>query len=78
MAHPRHQLEHEAGSVSADERFQRPERDGGGDAVRDVPFASVAMEAGDCLFMPRGWWHEVDAHGTEADGVSCAVNWYFE
>ena len=74
VAHPAHPLEHEPGGVSADERFQRPNR---GESDCPVAFASVALEAGDVLFMPRGWWHEVDSEGTVEDGVSCATNWYF-
>ena len=74
VAHPAHSLEHESGSVSADERFQQPAR---GESECPVAFASVALEPGDVLFMPRGWWHEVDSEGTVEDGVSCATNWYF-
>ena len=74
MAHSAHSLEHESGSVSADERFQQPAR---GESDCPVTFASVALEPGDVLFMPRGWWHEVDSEGTAEDGVSCATNWYF-
>ena len=68
----------EPGSVSADERFQRPSRarvDARGPS--GAAFARAELAPGDVLYMPRGWWHEVDSEGSTADGVSCAVNWYF-
>ena len=74
VAHPAHPLEHESGSVSADESVQLPAR---GESNCPIAFASVALEPGDVLFIPRGWWHEVDAEGITEDGVSCSIRWCF-
>jgi|TARA_B110001469_G_C9295024_1_gene161283 ribosomal protein L16 Arg81 hydroxylase len=74
VAHPAHLLEHESGSASADESVQQPAR---GESDCPIAFASVALEPGDVLFIPRGWWHEVDAEGTAEDGVSCSTSWCF-
>ena len=76
MAHPAHPLEQESGSVSADESVQQPAR---GESDCPIVFAGVALEPGDVLFIPRGWWHEVDAEGagTAENGVSCSTSWCF-
>lgn len=37
----------------------------------------VELAPGDALLMPSGWWHEVESHGDETDGlcISVGVNW---
>ncbi|KAJ5238635.1 hypothetical protein N7468_003254 [Penicillium chermesinum] len=34
----------------------------------------VHMEAGDGLFIPKGWWHSIKGIG---EGVTASVNWWF-
>ncbi|KUJ20339.1 Clavaminate synthase-like protein, partial [Mollisia scopiformis] len=66
------------GSLRGDEMMEGPERgeleravwgEGGGDGG----FEGL-VEAGDALFIPRGWWHSVKS---EAEGVNASVNWWF-
>lgn len=37
-----------------------------------LPTVSVTLEAGDMLYLPFGWWHEVHSHPDEARGHLCA------
>jgi len=32
------------------------------------------LDAGDALFIPKGWWHSVKGLG---DGINGSVNWWF-
>ena len=34
----------------------------------------VYVEAGDCLFIPKGWWHSIKGVG---EGITASVNWWF-
>jgi len=34
----------------------------------------ACLEAGDALFIPKGWWHSIKSEG---DGVNASVNWWF-
>ena len=34
----------------------------------------VSVEAGDGLFIPKGWWHSIKGVGT---GITASVNWWF-
>eukprot|EP01051_Picozoa_sp_SAG22_P000726 SAG22_NODE_22_length_31438_cov_47.016529_10_plen_335_part_00 len=63
IAHRDHDLAREAGSVSAAAKDAFP---------ASVVFEGVQLQAGDGLFLPAGWWHEVSSSGS-----SCAINWYF-
>lgn len=44
--------------------------------ARATPVTCVA-EAGDLLFVPSMWWHEVGSRGDASDGKAAAVNWWF-
>ena len=37
-----------------------------------LPTVSVTLEAGDMLYLPFGWWHEVHSHPDGARGHMCA------
>ena len=37
-----------------------------------LPTASVTLDAGDVLYLPFGWWHEVHSHPDGARGHMCA------
>jgi hypothetical protein len=69
LAHPASspQLEHSPGSVSA---VDPP--------PPSVRRARVTLRAGDAIFVPRGWWHRVDAVGEMLSRCSVAVNWYYD
>mmetsp|Transcript_64 Transcript_64/g.206 ORF Transcript_64/g.206 Transcript_64/m.206 type:complete len:507 (+) Transcript_64:176-1696(+) len=38
-----------------------------------IPYSVVALEPGDALFIPEGWWHQVDSYG-----LCLAVNTWWE
>lgn len=45
----------------------------------DVPLLRVSLEAGDMLFLPEGWWHQVDTGPVTGDtlNLSIAVNFWW-
>lgn len=40
---------------------------------REVGY-EVSVEAGDGLFVPKGWWHSIKGVG---NGITASVNWWF-
>ena len=49
----------------------------GADRPPEVPTVSVRLEAGDLLYLPFGWWHEVHAHPDEKKGLCAAVSHFY-
>ena len=47
------------------------------DRPPEVPTVSVRLEAGDLLYLPFGWWHEVHAHPDEKKGLCAAVSHFY-
>ncbi|KAK9487196.1 hypothetical protein V1527DRAFT_511461 [Lipomyces starkeyi] len=43
-------------------------------ASGETPWDIVVINAGDGLYIPERWWHEVESLGT---GVAASVNWWF-
>ena len=41
--------------------------------IREVGY-EVSVEAGDGLFIPKGWWHSIKGVGS---GITASVNWWF-
>lgn len=39
-----------------------------------TPFWQAELDAGDGLFIPKGWWHSVKGVGK---GMTGSVNWWF-
>lgn len=41
------------------------------------------LDAGDALYMPKGWWHSIKSDGDAASGLgnegglNCSINWWF-
>jgi len=46
---------------------------GGNDQSRVVGYEAV-LDAGDGMFIPKGWWHSIKGVG---DGIVGSVNWWF-
>ncbi|KAL6246906.1 hypothetical protein RBB50_006213 [Rhinocladiella similis] len=74
-------------TIRGDEMMAGPEKEALHDAVwaesgRDNRYSHVirtygletALELGDALFIPKGWWHSVKGVG---QGVTASVNWWF-
>lgn len=39
----------------------------------------ITVNAGETLYLPAGWWHHVRQGGTpEGDGVTIALNWWYD
>jgi hypothetical protein len=69
LAHPAvsPQLQRSPGSVSALDRLPS-----------SMKLSRVTLRAGDAIFVPRGWWHRVEAVGDMLPSrCSVAVNWYY-
>ncbi|KAL3264454.1 hypothetical protein ABHI18_000770 [Aspergillus niger] len=71
----------EAAAIRGDEMMQGQERALLEQAVWDEEKAvpgldgyEAHLEAGDGMFIPRGWWHSIKGVGT---GVTASVNWWF-
>lgn len=84
LADPEHsgRVQLEEGSVSARFRIPPPGYRSGDCAGQsfvhnDVLFTELTLGAGDALFVPSGWWHDVTAN-IQGSASSVAVNWYFE
>ncbi|KAF2428848.1 Clavaminate synthase-like protein [Tothia fuscella] len=45
--------------------------------VVEVEGYDTTLEAGDGVFIPKGWWHSVRGVGTAEDGINASVNWWF-
>ena len=66
--------------IRGEEMMQGPEREAlhdatwGRDAITDIQAAR--LEAGDALFIPKGWWHSVKSELDEG-GLNGSVNWWF-
>lgn len=43
------------------------------DEGRDIGY-EISVEAGDGLFIPKGWWHSIKGVG---NGITASVNWWF-
>ncbi|KAI9924014.1 hypothetical protein AWENTII_003976 [Aspergillus wentii] len=76
---------HEAAAFRGEEMMQGQERtlleqmvwDDGDSAAETVPEKEgyeAHLEAGDGLFIPKGWWHSIKGVG---EGVTGSVNWWF-
>ena len=50
----------------------RAAADCGTDRPETLPTISVTLAAGDILYLPFGWWHEVHSHPDAAKGGLCA------
>ena len=50
----------------------------GGEGMGGEKF-EVVIEAGEGVFIPRGWWHSVKGVGNGGNGglVTASVNWWF-
>jgi hypothetical protein len=69
LAHPvvSPQLQRSPDSVSAADRLPS-----------SVKLSRVTLRSGDAIFVPRGWWHRVEAVGDMLPSrCSVAVNWYY-
>ena len=44
---------------------------------REARMLTAEVGAGDALFLPCGWWHEVSSQGADASDTHLAVNWWF-
>ncbi|RAL05713.1 putative JmjC domain protein [Aspergillus ibericus CBS 121593] len=71
----------EAAAIRGEEMMQGQERAPLEQAVWDDATAvpglegyEACLEAGDGMFIPRGWWHSIKGVGT---GVTASVNWWF-
>ncbi|PYI10362.1 JmjC domain protein [Aspergillus sclerotiicarbonarius CBS 121057] len=71
----------EAAAIRGEEMMQGQERALLEQAVWDDATAvagldgyEACLEAGDGMFIPRGWWHSIKGVGT---GVTASVNWWF-
>lgn len=65
-------------SFRGDEMMEGPERDAldaavWGDGVTEDGYETT-VNAGDALFIPKGWWHSIKSVGS---GVTASVNWWF-
>lgn len=65
-------------SFRGDEMMEGPERDALDEAVwgcdeRRGGYEAV-VDAGDALFIPKGWWHSIKSIGGE---ITASVNWWF-
>ncbi|KAI1326735.1 cupin-like domain-containing protein [Xylariaceae sp. FL0255] len=63
------------------EMMHRPEREAMHRAVWAEPDSSskieeAFLEAGDSLFIPKGWWHSVASVGEDAE-LNASANWWF-
>lgn len=52
--------------------FEKAVWHGGGEGC-EVGY-EVSLEAGDGLFIPKGWWHSIKGVG---EGITASVNWWF-
>jgi hypothetical protein len=48
-------------------------------SIRDVPLWRVTLEAGDMLYLPPGWWHQVNTQPIVSDplALTLAVNFWW-
>jgi hypothetical protein len=65
-------------SLRGEEMMEGPEREELERAVwgevSGVERFEATIEAGDALFIPKGWWHSIKSEG---EGVNASVNWWF-
>lgn len=47
--------------------------------LREIPLWRATLESGDMLFLPEGWWHQVDTMPAESDSLALtiAVNYWW-
>lgn len=46
--------------------------------LAEAEIIECEARAGDVIFTPSYWWHEVVSHSDESSGLSIGINWFFE
>lgn len=68
-------------AIRGEEMMQTTEREAWREAVWGPGAPHFMLEAtvnaGDMLFIPKGWWHSVQSTGGERGALNVSVNWWF-